>query len=141
MVHLHGRLGRPYCEQCGEVWTLPPPVAGVTGEGRRMNPPTCTRCNGRVRPGVVWFGESLPEREWFAAKKAASECQVFFCVGTSSLVYPAASLPRIAGEAGAATIQVNSSPTEMDGEVTWDILGAAGSVMPEILERAWDANT
>jgi len=140
VVHLHGWLGRPYCEQCREVRTLPPPVAELTGEGRRLNPPTCTKCDGRLRPGVVWFGESLPEGEWLAAKKAASECEVFFCVGTSSLVYPAASLPRIASEAGAAIIQVNPNPTEMDVEVTWFIRGTAGKVMPEILERAWDAN-
>jgi len=140
VVHLHGRLGRPYCQRCGEVWPPPPPAAETTGAGSRADPPICSRCDGRVRPGVVWFGESLPEPEWRAAKKAASECEVFFCVGTSSLVYPAASLPTIASEEGAATIQINPNPTEMDGEVTWVVRGAAGKVMPEILERAWDAN-
>jgi NAD-dependent deacetylase len=140
VVHLHGRLGRPYCQRCGEVRPLAPPAAEAFGAGARINPPTCPICDGRVRPGVVWFGENLPEREWLAAKKAASECQALFCVGTSSLVYPAASLPRIASDAGAATIQVNPNPTEMGCEVTWVIRGAAGEVMPEILKRAWDAN-
>ncbi|MGW0435740.1 Sir2 family NAD-dependent protein deacetylase [Micromonospora sp. NPDC003197] len=30
-------------------------------EDRRMAPPWCTRCGGLVRPGVVWFGEALPD--------------------------------------------------------------------------------
>lgn len=137
VIHLHGRLGRPYCERCGEVQALPPPAEEAPGAGGRMDPPICTRCDGRVRPGVVWFGESLPQREWLAARKAASECDVFFCVGTSSLVYPAASLPKIASEARAATIHVNPDPTDMDVEVTWVIRGVAGNVMPEILKRAW----
>lgn len=140
VVHLHGHLGKPYCQRCGEVYMLASSTAEAPGAGMRMDPPTCARCGGRVRPGVVWFGESLPEREWLAAKQAASECQVFFCVGTSSLVYPAASLPRIASEAGAVTIQVNPNPTEMDGEVTWDLRGAAGEIMPEIVDKAWGAH-
>jgi NAD-dependent deacetylase len=139
VVHLHGQIGRPYCQRCGEVWALSPPAAEAPAAGRRMDPPTCTGCGGRIRPGVVWFGESLPEREWVAARKAASECEAFLCIGTSSLVYPAASLPRIASEAGAAIIQINPNPTEMDGEVTWVLRGAAGKVVPEILKRTWDA--
>jgi NAD-dependent deacetylase len=105
-----------------------------------VGPQSCPICDGRVRPGVVWFGENLPEREWLRGKGAASECEALFCVGTSFLVYPASSLPRIASEAGAATIQVNPNPTEMGCEVTWVIRGVAGRVMPEILERAWYAN-
>jgi NAD-dependent deacetylase len=136
VLHLHGQLARPYCQRCSEPWT-PPAQPSLEAVGTRIDPPVCTECGGRVRPGVVWFGESLPEREWLAATEAASRCEVFFCVGTSSLVYPAASLTGIAMKAGAVTVQVNPNPTEIDGAVTWSIRGPAGEVFPQIVEKAW----
>lgn len=139
VLHLHGRLARPYCEQCSEPWTLPEQPS-LAAEGTRIEPPACMGCGGRVRPGVVWFGESLPEREWLAATEAAGQCDVFFCIGTSSLVYPAASLTGIAMSAGAVTVQINPNPTEIDEAVTWSIRGAAGEVLPRIVEEAWGAS-
>jgi NAD-dependent deacetylase len=136
VLHLHGRLARPYCEQCSEPWTLPAQPS-LPDEGTRIDPPACMGCGGRVRPGVVWFGESLPGREWLAATEAASRCEVFFCVGTSSLVYPAASLTSVAMGAGAVTVQVNPNPTEIDDAVTWSIRGAAGEVLPRTVEKVW----
>lgn len=136
VLHLHGQLARPYCEGCNKPW-ISPPQTSPEAAGKGIDPPICEECGGRVRPGVVWFGESLPEREWLAATEAASRCEVFFCVGTSSLVYPAASLTGIAINAGAVTIQVNPNPTEIDGAVTWSIRGRAGEVLPPIVEGAW----
>jgi len=137
VLHLHGRLARPYCQSCGEPWRRRKQSA-PTAE-MRIEPPLCARCGGRVRPGVVWFGESLPEREWLAAKQAAASCDVFFCIGTSSLVYPAASLTRIARDGAAVTIQVNPNPTEIEGAVDWSIRGPAGKVMPHILAAAFSS--
>jgi len=53
-------------------------------------PPLCAMCGGLLRPDVVWFGEMLPMHELEAAMAAARACDLFPCVGTSSLVYPAA---------------------------------------------------
>jgi NAD-dependent deacetylase len=139
VLHLHGQLERSYCRDCGELWTRsgqPSPDA----TGTRLDPPVCTACGGLVRPGVVWFGESLPEREWRASTEAASRCEVFFCVGTSSLVYPAASLTGVATDAGAVTVQINPNATDIDGAVTWSIRGLAGEVLPRVVEEAWGAN-
>lgn len=47
-------------------------------------------CNGYVRPGVVWFGEMLPEDAWSVGLAAAEGCDVFLSIGTSGIVYPAA---------------------------------------------------
>lgn len=136
VLHLHGQLARPYCKGCGEVWTTSAQPSLEMG-GERIDPPACKNCGGRVRPGVVWFGESLPELEWMAASEAAGRCQVFLCVGTSSVVYPAASLTSIAIAAGAVTVQVNPNPTDIDSAVTWSIRGPAGEVLPQIVEKAW----
>jgi NAD-dependent deacetylase len=138
VLHLHGQLARSFCRECGELCTRPEPPS-PDAEGRRIDPPMCAACGGPVRPGVVWFGESLPEREWLASTEAASRCEVFFCVGTSSLVYPAASLTSLAIAAGAVTVQVNPNATDIDGAVTWSIRGPAGEVLPQIVEEAWGA--
>jgi NAD-dependent deacetylase len=139
VVHLHGQIARPYCQRCAVPWT-PPALPPYEPEGRRIEPPECASCGGRVRPGVVWFGERLPELAWMAAKEAAASCEVFFCVGTSSLVYPAASLTTVASDAGALTVQINPNATDIDSAVTWSIRGAAGDILPCIVQETWVAS-
>lgn len=136
VVHLHGELHRPYCEACQEPWVLPEGIQQLPPGGARFDPPRCAQCGGMVRPGVVWFGEGLPQRQWRAACEAAGRCDLFFCVGTSSVVQPAASLIDRAIAAGALTIQVNPKPTPVDDAVSFAIRGAAGVVLPRIVEAA-----
>ena len=90
-----------------------------------------------IRPGVVWFGELLPDAAWRSACEAARHCDVFFCCGTSSLVQPAASLTDMAIHAGATTIQINLNATDYDGSVTAAIQGPAGIVLPRIVAETW----
>jgi len=139
VLHLHGQLARPYCEQCLAPFQLPDPDPDAPEGGRRIEPPRCGACGGRVRPGVVWFGESLPQGPWRAAVEAARQCEVFFCIGTSALVQPAASLIDLARQSGAVTVQVNPNPTETDRTVTHLLRGKAGEIMPLLVERACGA--
>jgi NAD-dependent deacetylase len=90
-----------------------------------------------VRPGVVWFGEGLPQRQWLAACASAGSCEVFFCIGTSSLVQPAASLTDLAIAAGATTIQVNPNPTDIDDAVTFVLREPAGMILPQLVAETW----
>jgi len=85
------------------------------------------------------FGEALPDGPWESARESASHCDVFFCIGTSSLVQPAASLTDIAIDAGATTIQVNPNPTDIDDSVTFSLRGAAGTVLPHFVADTWSA--
>jgi NAD-dependent deacetylase len=134
--HLHGRLANPYCMQCRHEHLLPAAIPDEPTNGRRLRPPQCLQCGGMVRPGVVWFGEMLPEREWQLAARAARECDVFFCVGTSSRVFPAASLLPIAARAGAISIQVNPAGAA-DDQLSFDLRGPAGVLLPALLNEAW----
>lgn len=77
-------------------------------------PPRCPACGRLVRPGVVWFGESLPEAPLRAAEQAAAACDVMLVVGTAGAVYPAAGLVFTAREAGARVVVLNPQPTELD---------------------------
>ena len=96
--------------------------------------PTCPDCGSYARPGVVWFGEAIPEDALHASFAAAADCDVFLSVGTSSLVYPAAGLADIAREAGAVTIEVNPNPTDQSDSFSASLRGNAGTVLPQLVE-------
>lgn len=98
------------------------------------SPPTCPDCGARTRPGVVWFGEAIPEEALHASFAAAGDCDVFLSVGTSALVYPAAGLADVAIDAGAITIEVNPSPTGQSDSYTASLRGNAGVVLPKLVE-------
>jgi NAD-dependent deacetylase len=139
VLHLHGRLAQPYCGSCRLPHEIADPDIALPVEGARAEPPACRACGGRIRPGVVWFGEALPTREWHAAVDAACHCDAFLCVGTSSLVQPAASLTAMAARAGAITILVNPNPTEIDDQVSRTLRGTAGSILPALVAEVWGA--
>jgi NAD-dependent deacetylase len=134
VLHLHGEIARARCESCGDVHlhSTQEPSAAEPG---RLEPPRCARCGARVRPGVVWFGESLPAEPWREALEAARHADVFFCVGTSSVVQPAASLTDLAIRAGAATVQINPNLTGIDDRVSFLYRAAAGSVLPALVAQ------
>ena len=137
VLHLHGSLHHPHCSVCGNAHTLPPGIPEEPDGGRRLCPPRCHHCGGSVRPGVVWFGEDLPVIELNHAFAAARECDVLFAIGTSGLVQPAAGIPSLARQAGAKVVQVNPMGTQLDNVCIWSLRGAAGMVMPNLLQAAF----
>lgn len=109
-----------------------PSVTDVSGAlpGR---PPKCPRCGNLVRPGVVWFGEMLPDGAMEAAQQAAFACDVMLVVGTSGAVWPAAGLAQVAHEAGAHVAIVNPQPSEIDDQAHVCLRGTAAEVLPRLL--------
>jgi NAD-dependent deacetylase len=97
--------------------------------------PVCPGCGGQVRPGVVWFGESIPEQALNTSFAAAQACDVFLSIGTSSLVYPAAGLAEVAKDAGAVVAEVNPKPTGLSAYFDHAIAGKAGTVLPELVAQ------
>ncbi|MBB1593665.1 NAD-dependent deacylase [Achromobacter sp. UMC46] len=139
VAHLHGSLHAPRCSDCAAPHTLSSSVTEEAGEGRRIAPPACAVCGAPVRPGVVWFGESLPADAWSGALRAAEQCDLLFSIGTSALVYPAAELPQRALAAGATVVQVNPAMTPLDRQAHCNLHGGAADVMPRLLAAAWPA--
>jgi NAD-dependent deacetylase len=135
-VHLHGSLFAPRCSACAHPAPVPHGVA-EPGEGRPLTPPGCGRCDAPVRPGVVWFGEALPEQAFEAAVEAAYRCDVLLTVGTSGLVYPAAEIPQVAARLGATVIQVNPEETPLDAVCELNLHGPAAHVLPALVRAAW----
>ena len=122
---------------CSNAHTLPPGIPEEPEGGRRLCPPRCRHCSGSVRPGVVWFGEDLPEKELSHAFAAASGCDVLFVIGTSGLVQPASRIPLLAKRAGAMVVQVNPMVTQLDTSCTRSLRGAAGEVMQRLLQATF----
>lgn len=140
VIHLHGSLFKPRCFACARPHALALAIPEEHEGGRRLEPPRCSHCNGRIRPGVVWFGESLPSTEWKMAMTAVERegCDVFFSIGTSSMIYPAAELPFEARRRGATVVQINPEPTSLDEFANYNLTGLAEELLPKLLNSAWN---
>mgnify|MGYP006272738833 CR=1 FL=1 len=99
-------------------------------------PYRCPASGELVRPGVVWFGEALPERAIGGALRAAESCALFLSVGTSATVYPAAGLVEVAASACAATIEINAEATPASDVVDHTLRGRSGEILPRLLHAA-----
>lgn len=137
VLALHGSLHRPFCFDCGQAHPLPDAPSALPDGGARLPPPRCGACGGLVRPGVVWFGESLPVEVWQAAQSAAGACDLLLSVGTSSLVYPAAELPVMAADQDALVVQINPAVTTLNAVAQINLRGTAARILPELLTQAW----
>ncbi|MEY4591404.1 MAG: hypothetical protein RIR18_299 [Pseudomonadota bacterium] len=133
VFHLHGSLHQPRCLICGAPFVFPPEIPEEPEGGRRLPPPECGECDGYIRPGVVWFGEELPQDVWHKSVKAISQCDLLLTIGTSSLVQPAASLPNKAKSLGKPIIVINPSYTEHERIANITLHGKAGEVLPQLI--------
>ena len=124
VVELHGNITKNKCINCGKRYEdLSQAKSGLL--------PKCS-CGGNIRPDVVWFGEMLPADAINIAFESSSNCKLFFSVGTSAIVHPAASLPLIAKRNGACVVEVNLVPTEISSFTDELFLGKAGEILSEL---------
>jgi NAD-dependent deacetylase len=94
-------------------------------------PPRCPYCGGLIRPGVVWFGETL-DTDVISHASSAARCDIFMTVGTSAVVYPAAGFVEQAKQHGAFTVEINPEATPATRTVDLALQGGAETVLPEI---------
>jgi NAD-dependent deacetylase len=129
IIELHGNIQRTKCfdeHTVIETWQEHIDV-----------PPRCPHCGGMLRPDVVWFGESLPPEALEAAWEAVEHCELFFTIGTSGVVEPAASLPNLALQAGAVVVEINPQPTPQTRLASYILRGPSGVLLPELIARIW----
>jgi len=136
---LHDRAGsQNVLKLHGDIWTLRCLSCQREERDERVPlpdlPPRC-RCGGLMRPGVVWFGETLPPDVWERAGTATRAAQVFLVVGTSAVVYPAAGLVPLAKACGARVIECNMEETPFSAEVDKSFRGAAGEILPRLIAQ------
>jgi NAD-dependent deacetylase len=129
IIELHGNLNRIKCANEDRI----------VSEWRQINgqPPVCPWCGGYLRPDVVWFGESLPTDALNRALQATRQAEVFLTIGTSGIVYPAASLPLEAVHFGAIGVEINPEATPLSQQMTYILRGPSGDVLPALLAATW----
>jgi len=126
IYELHGNIERNYCIKCKKFYNEELDFSrGV---------PTCD-CGSLIRPDVVWFGEYLPEDQFKGGEKASMNADVFFIVGTSAVVYPAAGLVSTAKQSGASLVEINIEETEISSFVDYSFFGGAATVLPKLLQE------
>lgn len=152
--HLHGSLFEPRCAGCGAVYDVarfresladltPGRVAEIEADIAaapsrapdllRTPTPRCDACGRRVRPGIVWFGEALPQTAWQRAESCFRAAEVVIVVGTSGVVHPAAGLPEHAARAGIPVVEINPEPSAVSAIATARIAATAAVALPELL--------
>jgi NAD-dependent deacetylase len=126
IIELHGNIQRARCTKCRLKYEMLPSQLP-------HDPDICDLCDAPVRPDVVLFGEALPQGAYEMAEELVRECELFLCIGTSALVFPAASLPSIAKSVNAFCIEINPEETESTEIFDVSLRGKAGEILPELL--------
>lgn len=124
VIRLHGDIWTVRCTACGRE--------RIERDELNDLPPRCS-CGGMLRPGVVWFGEMLPEGAMERAVAAVRRAGILIVAGTSAQVYPAASLIPLALDSGAQAIEINPELTDFSGEVTFALRGTSADILPQLV--------
>lgn len=159
VVKLHGSLGRVVCLDCGEVHDrarvqerlladnpvlaerAPPGDAEIAPDGdARLAPevaegfrvPGCRVCGGVLKPGVVFFGESVPPARVEAAWELYGEAEALLVAGSSLSVWSGYRFVARAAEEGVPVAIVNLGSTRGDDDSRVRVTGRVGSVLPAL---------
>ena len=125
LSEIHGNIWKVRCTQCRQVQenrAVPIPML-----------PLCPACGGLLRPHIVWFGESLDPDDLDRSVAAVGSCEMLLIIGTSGVVYPAASFAALAKQADAFVAEINLDPTPNSQVVDITIGGRAAEVVPELI--------
>jgi NAD-dependent deacetylase len=122
LIEMHGNLLRNKCSKCNEIYDNLNTTTSIK----------CTKCGGYLRPDIVLFGESLNDKILRKAQEVSAMCEVFFSIGTSGLVEPAASLPYLAKANGAYLVEINEEDTPLTPHMNESVRGQAGKLLPRL---------
>ncbi|MBO8181474.1 MAG: NAD-dependent deacylase [Archaeoglobus sp.] len=128
VIHLHGKLRDVICSSCSYK-TEAEEILDKT------IPPRCPECDSFLRPGVVWFGESLPPDELNKAFSEAERSDLILVIGTSAVVQPAASIPLITKRKGGKIVEINPDSTPLTSIADISIRGKAGEVLTAVFDE------
>ena len=123
VVELHGTLREAVCIKCQKVY----PSVKLLEE----KIPQCD-CQGKIKPGVILFGEMLPVDALEEADTLSRESKLFIVIGSSLEVSPANYFPSLARQMGAKLVIINLEPTMLDYEADLLIKGKAGEVLEQV---------
>ena len=128
VIELHGNTRKVNCLNCEKTYTMDEAYKILQKE----LPPRCS-CGGVLKPGTILFGEPLPQVALDMAMLASKNCDMFLVLGSSLVVYPAASMPKIAKRNGATLVIINIDPTPLDDTADLVINGSASKVLSKLI--------
>ncbi|SEM22102.1 NAD-dependent deacetylase [Syntrophus gentianae] len=137
VYELHGNMRWLKCLSCGDRISVPD-MLQRTALRELDGFPFCERCQGLLKPDVIFFGEALPEDTLREATYEASNCDLMLVIGSSLVVYPAAYMPQYAKDVGAKLVIINREETPYDAEADILLQGGAGEMMTRILAAVKD---
>jgi NAD-dependent deacetylase len=129
VIEFHGNIFRTKCSQEDRV-------VDARQDDHEI-PPRCPHCQHFLRPDVVWFGESIPQKALSTALELVNTCQVFLSIGTSGLVEPAASLSFLARRQGSLLVEINLEQTPLTDVVDFSFQGLSGKILPNLVHALW----
>jgi NAD-dependent deacetylase len=128
VIELHGNASYATCLECGLRHELADLKAAFM---ERDEIPACRACGGLVKTATISFGQSMPEGPMARAAEETMACDLFLVLGSSLVVFPAASFPLIAKRNGARLAIVNREPTEQDAYADLVLNDEIGPAMTE----------
>jgi len=128
VIELHGNTRKVNCLNCDKTYTMDEAYKILQKE----LPPRCS-CGGVLKPGTILFGEPLPQVALDMAMLASKNCDMFLVLGSSLVVYPAASMPKIAKRNGATLVIINIDPTPLDDTADLVINGSSSKVLSALI--------
>ena len=130
VLELHGTTTEAVCLTCGGRITSDEACRRI--EAGELAP-RCRACGGLLKPATISFGQAMPLDVMARAQAAAETCDLLLAVGSSLVVEPAASIPRVSKAAGARLVIVNREPTPLDGIADAVVRGEIGAVLPALV--------
>lgn len=130
VIELHGTMIDAICLECGDRMPLDAVMSRVE---RGELAPDCELCGGILKTATVSFGQPMPAREMDLAVQACESCDLMIAVGSSLVVYPAASLPVLAKRNGARLIIINRTETPLDRAADLVIHGEIGETLSRLI--------
>ena len=129
IIELHGNGSYAHCLACLKRYEL----EWVREAMARTGPPNCEACGGIVKTATVSFGQPMPPDVMERAYGATEDCDLFLSLGSSLVVYPAATLPMLARRWGATLVIVNRESTPFDDEANLVIGEDIGETMARVV--------
>ena len=137
VIELHGSNRSVACQHCGRQWPTPEIVARVeAGE----EAPACDTCGGPLKTRTISFGQTMPETEMQSAAEMTLAADLFLAIGSSLVVEPAASFPRMAKQSGAALVILNAEPTPLDNIADLVLRSRIGETLQALMARLESKN-
>jgi NAD-dependent deacetylase len=126
LIEVNGCLRRSRCYDAGHV--------NSSWEEEGESPPRCSQCGSMLRPGVVLFGEGLPEWELRRAQRAVEQCDLFLVVGEVGVIQPIASFPMLAKRVGGYVLAISTDESIYTLMADETIAADPGDVLPELVQ-------